>query len=322
MALTESSVDVPDWPSDIVGAYGSAWVLTENDDNPTLQRIDPNTSKVTGTVRLPLGEPGGFTLYHMGLAVADGSLWVSDFYYDQVMRIDPWRLRVISRIDVGRAPISLIGVGETVWVANYYGASVSRIDTRLDRVVQTVTGVGDPTDFYSGPRGLAYVEGVVWANVPGQQRLYGIDARSGRIIASDDASPAYACSVIFAAPDAVILDDSRCSNTYARFDVKTGVMTQVTAPDSSCLFGVGVSPGMPGIAAGDVVTEEANYTGGDTCDVTGSLVDRDPVTGAELNRLPVTEIGLELFQAGHTLWADDSQGDDVLGFTTTVGSGS
>ena len=71
-------------------------------------------------------------------------------------------------------------------------------------------------------------------------------------------------------------------------------MTQVNAPDSSCLFGVTASPAIPGRPAGVVVTEEAHYLGDFTCSSDGDLVARDAVTGAELLRLPVQKIGIEL----------------------------
>ncbi len=79
----------------------------------TLQRIDPRNDSVTGTVDLGLGEPGGGFFYHSGLTVADGSLWVSEFFYNQVTpRSTRPGLQVTRRIDVGRSPISVLGVGE------------------------------------------------------------------------------------------------------------------------------------------------------------------------------------------------------------------
>jgi DNA-binding beta-propeller fold protein YncE len=300
------------------------WALTEG-NTATLQRIDPRNDSVTGTVDLGLGEPGGslFYFYHSGLTVADGSLWVSEFFYNQVLRIDPSRLQVTRRIDVGRSPVSVLGVGNSVWVADFHSSSLSRIDTGLNRVVQTIAGVGDPKDFNAGPRGLAYVDGVVWANVPAQQELYGVDARTGRLVASHNAAPAYACSVLSAAPHAVILDDSLCSNSYSRFDVRTGLVTQVNAPDSSCLFGVAASPAIPGRAAGVVVTEEAHFLGDFTCSSDGDLVARDAATGSELLRLPVQDIGIELYPGGSALWADDANTPDhVLHFTVKIRSTS
>ena len=37
----------------------------------------------------------------------------------------------------------------------------------------------------------------------------------------------------------------------------------------------------------------------------------DPVTGAEQFRVPVSEIGVELYPIGLDLWADDAFGDNV-----------
>ena len=100
LEVTETAVAVPKEASALFAAFGSVWGLTEGNSS-TLQRIDPRTDKVTGTVDLGYGESGGNSIAHTGIAAAGGSLWVSEYFYNEVLRVDPSRLRVVKRIDVG-----------------------------------------------------------------------------------------------------------------------------------------------------------------------------------------------------------------------------
>jgi hypothetical protein len=320
-SVTEKTIAVQETAGNIIGAFGSIWEVSEGNTSELL-RIDPRTDKVTGTVNLGYGDTGGDHYYHSGLTQADGSLWISEFWYNQVLRIDPVGLRITGHIDVGRSPLSVLGEGHDVWVADFHSATVSRIDTRTDRVVQTITGVGDPAKFNVGPKGMASVDGIVWVSIDGQHRIYGIDPRTGHVVQTHDVSPAQTCGALSPAPHAVIIDDTRCSNTYSRFDVRTGAVTQVTAPDSSCLFGLAPYPGTAKLPAGLVVTEEARNLGPDNCSQNGNLVARNPVTGAELFRIPVSNIGLELVPIGADLWADGSSAGNILHFIVHFGSGS
>src|SRR5438105_6289070 len=67
------------------------------------------------------GSPGG-------IAVAGGSVWVSDFEPNgRLTRIDPSSNRVTDRIDLGGQPAGLLAAGNVLWVADYSGF-VERID--------------------------------------------------------------------------------------------------------------------------------------------------------------------------------------------------
>ena len=301
--VTVVPIGVPSASSVAHAAFGAVWVLTQGNTS-TLQRIDPATNTVTGVVDLGYGESGGNDLYAGGVADADGSLWVSEYFYNQVLRVDPRRLAVVGRVDVGRSPTDVLGVGDSLFVADSHAAAVTRIDARTGRVVATIA-VGDRTNFDGGPVHLTYSGGLVWADVPAQRRLYAIRLRDGRVVARPSVAPALACSLLDPAPGAVIIDDSECSNTYSRYDIAAGTTTTVRLPDTSCLFGVAV-------LRRAVYTVEVQSPGPFQCNDTGSLVRRDITSGAELHRASISPPGFLLYSAGGSLWTQNSDVDDQI----------
>ena len=94
----------------------------------------------------------------------------------------------------------MLGAGDTVWVADTNAASISRIDVGQNKVVATVTGIGDPHDMTAGPYSLASVDGKIWANVPGQGMLYEIDPATNRATPHRADTLAKSCGVLIPAP--------------------------------------------------------------------------------------------------------------------------
>jgi hypothetical protein len=118
--------------SQVVGGFGSAWVLDNGDD--LLLRMDPSTRRVTA--RLPL---------RAAIAMAGGrdALWVGEGIND-LLRIDPASGRVVARISLARGAFSggtPIPIGDAVWVVGSERAL--RVDARSGRVTGAVAVARD-----------------------------------------------------------------------------------------------------------------------------------------------------------------------------------
>jgi YVTN family beta-propeller protein len=113
-----------------------------------LVRIDEATNTVLASI--PVGSHPG------GVAVGEGSVWVTDSTDGTVSRIDPVTNTITATITVGKGPQG-IAVGEgAVWVANRLSNTVSRIDPATNEAVATIS-VGN------APKAIAVGQGSVWA---------------------------------------------------------------------------------------------------------------------------------------------------------------
>jgi len=76
-------------PYPIATGGGSVWVSADHG----VGRIDPTTNQVTGTLRLAFDNkacgPGADNICTNGITYANDSVWVTDFYKRQVLRISP-----------------------------------------------------------------------------------------------------------------------------------------------------------------------------------------------------------------------------------------
>jgi YVTN family beta-propeller protein len=283
------------------------WVLTQGNFS-TLQRIDPRTNRVTGSVPLGYGDTSGNDSGEGAIAAADGSLWVAEYFYNTVLRIDPARLGVTHTIKVGRSPSGIVAADGSIFVSDSHASAVSRIDPRTNRVVATIP-VGDTTDFNGGPFYLTYTAGRVWTIVPAEQRLYAIDPRTDRVVAKPSVAPAIACGRLDPVPGAIWIDDQNCSNTFSRYDLVTGHVTQIQEPSTMCLLGIAVLHGR-------LYSDEMTFDPSVGCGP-GSFVPRDLTTGAVLGAgTPIDVVGFEVAGIDGSLWTNDfSTGNHVLRIT-------
>src|SRR3954451_13223985 len=90
-----------------------------------------------------------------GLAVGDGSVWVTDQDTGNVLRIDPAMSKVVDRIRTGNGATATLFAKGSLWVAHQTDGTVSRIDTPRDAVTRTIP-VGQ------APRMLAFGAGSLW----------------------------------------------------------------------------------------------------------------------------------------------------------------
>ena len=141
----------------IVFGDGALWVTTvasgdlgAPSDIDAVSRIDPETSEVLSTVKVPRGP--------MSAAFTPEAVWVVNFGQsgDAVIRIDPGTNQIIGDpIQTGRAPLSLAVGEESVWVANHDTHTVTRIDATTGQVIANIT-------VPSEPHRVAFGEGAVW----------------------------------------------------------------------------------------------------------------------------------------------------------------
>ena len=90
-----------------------------------------------------------------GVAVGDGSVWVTDQDTGSVLRIDPATSKIVDQIRSGNGATAALFAAGSLWVANQTDGTVSRIDTARDKVTKTIP-VGE------APRALAFGAGSLW----------------------------------------------------------------------------------------------------------------------------------------------------------------
>jgi YVTN family beta-propeller protein len=157
VAVTDDAV----WAADLGGFPGA-----RDDRGGAVERFDHSGRLVA---RIPVGGAPA------GIALGEGSVWVTNNLDDTVSRIDPRTNRVAATIRVGGGPAGL-SVGEgAVWVANSASDTISAIDPEAGRVYETIA-VG------RAPRGVAVGKGSVWVTNSLDDTVSRIDPHSRGVI--------------------------------------------------------------------------------------------------------------------------------------------
>ena len=151
--------------SEVAAGEGALWVGNaggrgETNTIVSISRVDPESGRVTRTVRLPGGESGGDSgvLPTAGLprvAVGAGAVWAINPGGDSVSRIDPQSGKLVAKIDAGG--VTIAAGDEGVWVPVDEPPAVVRIDPRTNRVSERI-----PVSTQS-LWGVAVGAGSVWA---------------------------------------------------------------------------------------------------------------------------------------------------------------
>src|SRR5262249_20669602 len=148
----------------VVSAFGSAWVLDNGDD--LLLRMDPATRGVLARIPLRAG---------IAVAAGDGAMWVGEGVND-LARIDPESNRVVARIPLERGAFSggaPLVIGDGVWVVGSQRALL--VDARSGRVTDAVAIV--PRGGGEASPAVALGGDLVVAT--GDRRLLRLDGRTG-----------------------------------------------------------------------------------------------------------------------------------------------
>jgi streptogramin lyase len=260
----------------VVAAFGSAWVLDNGDD--LLLRMDPATRRVI--VRIPL---------RAGIAVAagDGAVWVGEGVND-LLRIDPRSNRVVARIALERGAFSggaPVVIGDGVWVVGSQRAL--RVDARSGRVTTSVAlerlggGEARPAVALGGDLVVA----------AGGRRLLRLDGRTG------------ARKAALALPR----DGALAAYDGSLYLVDRGAVGRIDPTSGRVLWRAPIDRIGPVAAARGRLWAEAPGRAGDR------LVALDPRSGRAVAKVPVGEDGvLAMERIGSELWMATAGGDVVV----------
>ena len=149
---------IPVW--ELATGEGALWAIT-GWELDTIERIDPRTNAVVGTI--PLGRIGETQGFRYSLAVGAGAIWV--LAPTSLWRFDPTTKRSIASVPLGRHSVedSSVETGEgAVWVASRDG-TLLRVDPDSQRVVEIP--LGRPVYLADRWDALAVGEGSVWVAI-------------------------------------------------------------------------------------------------------------------------------------------------------------
>jgi streptogramin lyase len=227
----------------VVGvADGVVWV---DGGNATAYRVDPQSNRVTGVLRLPAGSRLA--------AVTEGSLWLADEAAGTISRADPTTARTLQTVTIGSVsggpnPLQegfrLAVDGEVVWVARLHTDVV-----RIDWPRATIT-----SRFTIGPPGASWYDLIAAAGgvalTHGQERdAAQLDPRTATAtpIGLDGAPTGAACG---AGACWISVDNA----TLARIDPASGRVTATVRLDGQHLPGaVAVGEGAVWVLAGGLL---------------------------------------------------------------------
>lgn len=274
-ATTIASIPMPGCcPNDTISAGNSVFALSARfggTEHSILVKINPNTNMVSGRLALDPGVPAGNGLNVNDMVYAAGSIWVVQALQNEVLRIDPARMRILTRVPTGRTPSSVATDGTSVWIALQHDSAIARIDPATNTVTASVpVGARNGAD---GPWQLSYDGTQLLASLPTSGRVARLDPRTLRVRYDQVGTAAAQCAHILPAPGGYWLDDTECSYDYFRWDAATRTITADVTPLRTNDFGA-------------VVVGSALYTAEFDCtDVScgnGHLIKRDVYTGAVL----------------------------------------
>ena len=130
---------VQDLPSDPHGvAAGDAGIWVTNAAGRSVGRIDPATNTVAESIPVPI--------VPYALALDGGTLWVTSFLDDRVVRVDLEKGEIVADISVPKPTGIAIGFG-AVWVVDHRDDTIARIDPDTNEVVEEIVlGERGPND--------------------------------------------------------------------------------------------------------------------------------------------------------------------------------
>ena len=276
----------------MAAGLNAVWALDGDEyHDGILYRIDPQSHGMKLVTTLPFAAAA--------MTVADGSLWISDYFGNEVWRLAPTG-RVQAEIGVGLQPQWLHAAFGSVWVSNHHGASLSRVDPTTNTVVDTVQ-VGAPDTFRSGPQDLTDDGENLYAVSSNLQSLQVVDPTTGAVSTGPSVDDAF-CGPL-AAIDGFVWSSDGC--TGATYQLSTDGTVQQVIP----------STGVPGGLAvlGDQLWL-SDDTAGDpnTGQGTDAVLDQlDPVTGAVQRTIPIGGDATELISGFGDLWVADNNAGTI-----------
>ena len=264
-------------PTDLAAGAGAVWVGNAGGGDfvyrtVSVSRVDPDSTEVTRTVKLPdHGESSkppsvGFPQ----LAVGAGAVWAID-PDPNVSRIDPRTGRIIATIDSRVEPSTIAAGAEGVWFLSWQNSSVMRIDPRRNRVAQTIP-IG--SDFLSG---IAVGAGAVWVTSPTDGLLWRIEPGPQALQRSIDVG----VGVNYVAfGDGAVWTGNWMDGTVSRIDPRTNTVTTKVPVGAPQALAAGAGSVWVSVAAG---TKDGNLPAATCSEVASGGGRPDVLIASDLN---------------------------------------
>ncbi len=272
---------------------GAVWVLDADEFHyGKLYRIDPVTHHMALAARLSF--PAG------GLAVAYGSVWVSDYFGNAVWRFSASG-HVQAEIGVGLQPQWLHAAFGSLWSSNHHGASLSRIDPGTNSVVATVPA-GAPGVFRSGPQDLTDDGTKLFVVSSNQQSLQSVDPTTNATTTFGGTAD-QGCGPLVAI-DGFVWSADGCSGAFYQLAADNGSVHHVV-PSTGVPGGVTTLGGQLW-ASNDTTFDPATFQGSD------AVVERlDPVSGAVLRTVSLGGDATAVISGFTDLWVWDANASTI-----------
>jgi streptogramin lyase len=241
------------------------------------QPLDGDIETPTNAVERISTSTGIVHRFSPGLAAvdaitADGSVWVTKYYNDQVWRLDPLTGRVIAAITVSLQPEQITFYVGHIWVCNHHGHAVSEIDPHTNRVIRTIN-VG-LRQFFVGPNDVFGADGSIWVHSINLGRYQRIDPATGRVVATLAAGLQTCTGPIPAQP----IWEAEDQKHLQRIDPATNSICTVAT--TAGLFNQVIMTAGRLWVVGDLVVTDPDYGLGKTA----FIQERDLRTGAPIHR--------------------------------------
>lgn len=111
-------------PTSVVVGVGSVWVT--NQDSGSVSRIDPATNEVLATIYLgPFQDTPGE--HPFGIAIDEQGVWVTDLDKPHLYQIDPATNEVVATLKA-RASTGIVASDGSLWLTNFRSNTVMRIN--------------------------------------------------------------------------------------------------------------------------------------------------------------------------------------------------
>ena len=144
-------------------AHGQEALWVTNRDGLSLSEVDGEPAKEVEQIDLGVKPEG--------VAVGDGSIWVSTLGQGELLRLDPGGSE-LARIAIG-GPGGAVAFGRgAIWVANTGGDTLLKVDPDTNAVERETT-VG------ASPYGIAIGDGGIWVSNRGQDSIMRINPANG-----------------------------------------------------------------------------------------------------------------------------------------------
>ncbi|HEX7225238.1 MAG TPA: hypothetical protein VF367_06645 [Candidatus Limnocylindria bacterium] len=153
----------------IAWAGGALWVATFQDLIQQIQRVDPATGEVTGTIDFTLSS----SIFAM--EAGPGGLWVLNRQREEVYLVDTDAAEIAETYAVGYGASDMDVTDEAVWVTSDVSGGIDRIDIASGEVTNA------PVE---SPSGVAVDDRGVWAYAPVDRQLSVLSPRTFDLVAA------------------------------------------------------------------------------------------------------------------------------------------